>query len=173
MYQNISFALSCWHQNIRRPVHSFMHVHVLTYRVAHLLWERDMLTPNLKLRSAATPARPARPVTELWIWCQHKSFPKQMGHPVLRGFTGSTRQSPNRLFALAEKWVRWNHPVEWIWASSFQSGVGSICGIFEIVLQPAWRTRILKRCHAKISSASPSATPWATKDARCAVIASN
>ena len=35
------------------------------YRVAHLLWERDMLTPNLKLRSAATPARPARPVTEL------------------------------------------------------------------------------------------------------------
>ena len=35
------------------------------YRVAHLLWERDMLTPNLKLRSAAKPARQARPMTEL------------------------------------------------------------------------------------------------------------
>ena len=23
-----------------------------------------------------------RPPTELWIWCQHISFPKQMGHPV-------------------------------------------------------------------------------------------
>ena len=35
------------------------------YRVAHLLWERDMLTPNLKLRLAVSQARPARPVTEL------------------------------------------------------------------------------------------------------------
>ena len=48
------------------PIILVTHLKIIgKYRVAHLLRERDMLTPNLKLRSAARQARPARPVTEL------------------------------------------------------------------------------------------------------------
>ena len=61
------------------------------YRVAHLLWEGNMLTPNLKLRLADVSLSSDSGPMELRIWCQHNVLPKQIGHPVTRARTFSYR----------------------------------------------------------------------------------